>query len=99
MEQTVTPLPVERVRRPGAGRKKAVEHDPQLVPALEALIDPETRGDPMSPLRWTCKSTRQLAHLLTERGHPVSHTQVAVLLHALVRVSRILDKSHPYLIS
>jgi hypothetical protein len=56
-----TPLPVERVRRSGAGRKKAVEHDPQLVPALEALIDPETRGDPMSPLRWTCKSTRQLA--------------------------------------
>src|SRR3954470_1659130 len=78
-----TPLPVERVRRSGAGRKKAVEHDPQLVPALEALIDPETRGDPMSPLRWTCKSTRQLAHLLTERGHPVSHTQVAVLLHSL----------------
>jgi hypothetical protein len=55
----------------------------RLVPALEALIDPETRGDPMSPLRWTCKSTRQLAHLLTERGHPVSHTQVAVLLHTL----------------
>jgi transposase len=78
-----TSLPVERVRRSGAGRKKSVEHDPQLVPALEALIDPETRGDPMSPLRWTCKSTRQLARLLTERGHPVSHTQVAVLLHSL----------------
>jgi hypothetical protein len=60
-----------------------VHHDPQLIPALEALIDPETRGDPLSPLRWTCKSTRQLARLLTARGHPVSHVQVARLLHAL----------------
>src|SRR5512135_3627116 len=77
------PLPVERVRRTGAGRKRLVQHDPQLVQALETLIDPDTRGDPMSPLRWTCKSTRQLARLLKERGHPVSHTQVAQLLHAL----------------
>src|SRR5512135_2961941 len=57
--------------------------NPQLIPALEALIDPETRGDPMSPLRWTCKSTRQLARLLTAIGHPVSHMQVAQLLSAL----------------
>jgi hypothetical protein len=78
-----TPLPIDRVRHSGAGRKRSVEHDPQLIPALEALIDPETRGDPMSPLRWTCKSTRQLARLLTEEGHPVSHTQVAALLHSL----------------
>jgi transposase len=77
------PLPVERVRRTGAGRKRLVQHDPQLVQALETLIDPDTRGDPMSPLRWTCKSIRQLARLLKERGHPVSHTQVAQLLHAL----------------
>ena len=53
---TQPPLPVERVRYSGAGRKTLVEHDPQLVQALEALIDPDTRGDPMSPLRWTCKS-------------------------------------------
>jgi hypothetical protein len=77
------PLPTDRVRHSGAGRKSSVEHDPQLIPALEALIDPETRGDPMSPLRWTCKSTRQLARLLTEGGHSVSHTQVAALLHSL----------------
>ena len=80
---TQPPLPVERVRYSGAGRKTLVEHDPQLVQALEALIDPDTRGDPMSPLRWTCKSTRQLARLLTAEGHPVSHMTVAQLLHGL----------------
>ena len=52
---TQRPLPVERVRHSGAGRKALVQHDPQLVQALEALIDPDTRGDPMSPLRWTCQ--------------------------------------------
>jgi hypothetical protein len=77
------PLPVDRVRRPGAGRKKLVAHDPHLVQALEALIDPDTRGDPMSPLRWTCKSTRQLAQALSDTGHAVSHQTVAQLLHQL----------------
>jgi hypothetical protein len=77
------PLPVERLRHSGAGRKGLAEHDPNLLEALEALIDPDTRGDPMSPLRWTCKSTRQLARLLTANGHPVSHMKVAQLLHAL----------------
>jgi hypothetical protein len=77
------PLPVERVRRPGGGRKRLVEHDPQLLQALEALINPDTRGDPMSPLRWTCKSTRQLAQALSRGGHPVSHALVAQLLHQL----------------
>ena len=60
----------DRVRRPGAGRKRATERDPGLVAALEALVDPHTRGDPESPLRWTCKSTRQLADALTAAGHP-----------------------------
>jgi transposase len=77
------PLPVERVRRPGAGRKKRVEQDRKLVHALEALIDPDTRGDPMSPLRWTCKSTRQLAQALSAKGHAVSHELVAQLLQQL----------------
>ncbi len=72
-----------RVRRPGGGRKSLRERDPALVAALEALVDPDTRGDPMSPLRWTCKSTRQLARALTAAGHPVSHDVVAELLHAL----------------
>src|ERR1700693_3820666 len=77
------PLPVERVRHSGAGRKTFVHHDPQLVQALEALVDPDSRGDPMSPLRWTCKSTRVLARLLTAQGHPVSYMTVAQLLHEL----------------
>jgi hypothetical protein len=76
-------VPVERIRQPGAGRKESIIHDPYLVQTLEALIDPDTRGDPMSPLRWTCKSTRQLADLLTAQGHPISHMKVAQLLHSL----------------
>jgi hypothetical protein len=71
-----------RIRRPGAGRKKVTEHDPRLVDALERLIAPNTRGDPETPLRWTCKSTRILAAHLTLRRHPVSHMKVAQLLHA-----------------
>ena len=70
-----------RLRRAGAGRKKARELDPGLVPALEALIEPLTRGDPMSPLRWTCKSTRQLAAALQAQGHQVSDHVVRNLLH------------------
>ena len=75
-------LPASRVRRPGGGRKAAPTHDPTLLADLEALVDPDTRGDPMSPLRWTCKSTRQLAAALAERGHRVSHQTVAALLRA-----------------
>ena len=70
----------DRVRQPGGGRKKLTERDPTLLSDLEALVDPDTRGDPMSPLRWTCKSTRQLAKALTGAGHRVSHTVVAELL-------------------
>jgi Rhodopirellula transposase DDE domain len=69
-----------RIRRPGAGRKSIVEHDPKLLVSLERLIEPETRGDPESPLRWICKSTRNLAAQLTRRKHPVSHEKVAQLL-------------------
>jgi len=69
-----------RVRRPGGGRRPLAQTDPELVAALEQLIDPVTRGDPMSPLRWTCKSTRRLAEELTRRSHPVSAPTVAVLL-------------------
>ena len=69
-----------RVRRPGGGRRPLAQTDPELVTALEQLIDPVTRGDPMSPLRWTCKSTQRLAEELTRRNHPVSAPTVAVLL-------------------
>jgi len=70
------------VRRPGGGRKSLTETDPGLLAALDALVEPDTRGDPMSPLRWTIKSTRNLADALTAGGHPVSHVRVGELLHA-----------------
>src|SRR6266567_4259149 len=73
----------ERVRQVGGGRKQLRDQDPTLVTDLEALVDPDTRGDPMSPLRWTCKSTRQLAQVLSDDGHAVSHETVAQLLHQL----------------
>ena len=57
-------LPVQRSRRPGAGRKRLIKQDPALLTTLELLVAPTTRGDPMSPLRWTCKSTRTLAEQL-----------------------------------
>ena len=74
---------VVRSRRPGGGRKRAEVHDSDLVAALEALIDPVTRGDPMSPLRWTSKSTRTLARALTKDGHRVSDFVVRRLLREL----------------
>jgi hypothetical protein len=74
--------PSGRVRRPGGGRKRLTVTDPELRPALLALVEPEERGDPMSPLRWTVKSTRELARELTRQGHRVSARTVADLLHA-----------------
>src|SRR6266571_1995311 len=72
--------PEPRVRAPGGGRKKLADTDQQLVPALMALVDPAARGDPVSPLRWTCLSTRNLAGALAKAGHPVSDRTVARLL-------------------
>ncbi len=72
----------ERIRHPGGGRKWQTELDPSLASALERLIEPTTRGDPESPLRWTCKSTPQLARELTAQGHPVSASTVWRLLRA-----------------
>jgi len=69
-----------RVRQLGAGRKSITVSDPNLLVSLENLIEPETRGDPESPLRWICKSTRTLAAQLTKKKHPVSHEKVAQLL-------------------
>lgn len=73
-------LPPDRVRRKGGGRKKLLASAPTLKADIEALISPYTRGDPESPLRWTCKSTRKLATALTGKGHSVSHSTVAMLL-------------------
>jgi hypothetical protein len=78
--QTPTQLPAERMRHPGAGRKALSHSDPQLLAVLDALVDPLTRGDPESPLRWTCKSTRRLAEELARQGHPASPRTVARLL-------------------
>jgi hypothetical protein len=99
-----TPTPADegppstgRLRRPGGGRKPLVDHDPALLRELEALVDPATRGDPMSPLRWTCKSAARLAEGLRSRGksaarlaeglrsrgHTVSERTVNRLLHDL----------------
>jgi hypothetical protein len=95
-----TGLAAGRVRRPGGGRKRLVERDPGLVAALEALVDPVTRGDPESPLRWTCKSTAQLARALTAQGHPVSDDTVGRLLrqqdYTLQRTRKTLEGAqHP----
>jgi Rhodopirellula transposase DDE domain len=70
----------ERIRRAGGGRRPLTTSDPALLTALLALIEPTTRGDPESPLRWTCKSTGQLADELTQQRHPVSPRTVATLL-------------------
>jgi hypothetical protein len=77
------PEPPARVRAPGGGRKKLADTDPDLAAELKALVDPETRGDPMSPLVWTTKSTRNLAGALTAAGHAVSDRTVARMLAGL----------------
>jgi hypothetical protein len=73
-------LPPDRQRRPGGGRPSVEVKEPSLVVALEHLVDSSARGDPMSPLRWTCKSTRTLADELNRQGYTVSHTKVGELL-------------------
>ncbi|GED90837.1 hypothetical protein TNCT6_79220 [Streptomyces sp. 6-11-2] len=82
-ELAADPVPTRRVRAPGAGRKPLTVTDPGLLPALEALIEPHTRGDPVPPLRWTTLSLRALASILTSQGHRVSAATVGRLLHGL----------------
>jgi transposase len=78
-----TPIPDDKIRAPGGGRKKSVEKDPTLLSDLETLIEPTSRGDPESPLRWTSKSLRKLAEELQKMGHKISHARVADMLHML----------------
>ena len=99
-DSTTTDHSKRRIRHPGGGRKLLSVIDPGLVAALEALVSPATRGDPMSPLRWTCKSTRKLAKALAAQGHNVSHTRVAQLLadmdYSLQSTRKCLEEvSHP----
>ena len=77
------PVLGERIRRAGAGPKRKIDLDPDLLVALDSLVEPESRGDPMSPLRWTLKSTRVLAAELTRAGHKVGANLVGDLLHYL----------------
>ena len=72
-----------RIRRKGAGRKRTMDKDPTLLKDLDRMVDPLTRGDPESPLRWTCKSVRRLAEELQQKGHAVSYQTVAELLHLM----------------
>ena len=94
------PDPHGRIRRPGGGPKRLQDTDPDLVEALDRLVDPDTRGDPCSPLRWTTKSTRELAEALTAQGHPVSDDTVGRLLreqgYRLQRTVKTLEGArHP----
>ena len=77
------PCTSTRIRRVGGGRKRSTEQDRSLLEDLDRLVDPATRGDPESPLRWTCKSVRKLAEELQREGHAVSYQTVADLLHGL----------------
>jgi hypothetical protein len=99
-ELTEGGAPAGRLRRPGAGRPEIETTQPGLRAALEALVDPVTRGDPTSPLRWTCKSKAKLAAALTAEGWRVSATAVGRLLHDLGYRLQALQKtlegtSHP----
>lgn len=83
LRKGIEPENVVNVRRPGGGRIALEDHQPELMVTLESLVDPVTRGDPMSPLRWTSKSTRKLAEEMSTRGFPLSPQKVGQLLHAM----------------
>jgi len=90
----------ERIRKPGGGRKDITEYQPDIIEKLEAIVDPVTRGDPRSPLKWTCKSTRQLSKALARKGYSISHVSVAELLHRLdyslqANAKNLEGESHP----
>ena len=99
-ELDAPPDPRGRVRGPGGGPRRLVERQPGLLSALDELVDPDTRGDPESPLRWTCKSTRQLADALGAQGFQVSDDTVGRLLkqqgYTLQRTQKTLEGAqHP----
>src|SRR5271156_45914 len=83
LKELASDEPSERIRRPGAGRKRTISKDQTLLPDLEALVEPRTRGDPESPLRWTCNSVRHLAQVLQAQGQEVSRAVVANSLNEM----------------
>ena len=72
---------INRVRVAGGGRKKVIDHSPIVKKIIEELIEPDTRGDPESPLRWTCKSVRNISDFLHEQGYDISRQTIASILH------------------
>jgi len=82
-EVQATAVDTQRIRQKGGGRHPLIQCDLDMTQALENLIEASTRGDPQSPLRWTCKSTRMLSAALSSQHHPISHTKIAQLLHDL----------------
>jgi hypothetical protein len=93
LERSPSPARAQRVRRPGGGRPALLEKDPTLLDDLDRLIEPVTRGDPESPLRWTCKSKDKLAAELVMMGHKVSATKVGRLLHDLGYSLQVVRKT------
>ena len=98
--ETLEGVNIKKVRRGGSGRKKIADIYPTIMTDLENLVEPVTRGDPESPLRWSCKSTRKLAEELNNMGHKASHSTVAVLLsdlgYSLQGNKKIIEgESHP----
>lgn len=87
-------IEITRTRKSGGGRKRNVALDPTLISDLEKLIDPTTRGEPESPLRWTCKSTRKLSAALIEMGHSASDWLVSKLLHEMGYSLQANRKTH-----
>src|ERR1017187_8804564 len=83
LDELKTPPKAKGQRRAGGGRKPLTFHDPELQKALDDLVDPVTRGDPQSPLRWTSKSVRKLSLELKAQGHPVSPQKVCTMLSAM----------------
>jgi transposase len=83
MEINTKSTPISRIRINGGGRKKMINKNPKIKKLLEEIIEPDTRGDPESPLRWTCKSVRNIADLITKAGHAVSYQTIASILHSL----------------
>jgi transposase len=93
-DKAAAALPVGRVRRPGGGRKRLTDTQPGLVAALDALVEPTARGDPESPLRWTCKGVRRLAQEMCEQGFEVGRQKVSELLREMGYSLQACRKTH-----
>ena len=87
-------IPQGKIRQQGGGRKKKAESHPEIKESLESFLEPYTRGDPMTPLKWTCKSTRNLSRAMKKQGCDVSHSLIARELDDLGKQTRKAEKAH-----